>query len=85
MPNLDLTPAQRYHALLFVFVGVAAAGIPLLLWAVEHANLPWYLHIPVAGLALTLQGAGGMAAGWAYYHYDQEKRKEPPVNGAEQH
>lgn len=76
MPDLDLTPAQRYHALLLLLAAVAVAGIPLLIWAVEHARLPWYLHIPVAGLALTLIGGGGMACGWAYYQYEGARRRE---------
>lgn len=82
MQNPHLTPAQRYQALMFIFLALAGLGILLMVWAVEHARLPWYLHIPVAGLAMTLIPAGAMATGWAYYHYEEEQRKG---NEAAQH
>ncbi len=82
MSNPELTPAQRYHALMLLFAGVALAVVPLLVWAVEHADLPWYLHIPVVGLCLTLLPGGGGAAGWAYYQYEQARRQEAGADHA---
>lgn len=50
----------------------SAKGVP----PAEYSHRP-YLHIPVAGLAVSLMPGGATEAGWAYYHCQEERKEEP--------
>lgn len=81
---MDLTPptgrpdAGFYLGLAGACTVVALAGIPLLLWLVDHGRLPLWAHVPLALVALAAIGLGGLGAGVAWSAYRLQRQKEGP-------